>query len=166
MKPRSCKILRARGGGAAAQACGHQLRSPAAIFFPQHRHTCPLPLSSAQHRSRVSARAARSGGKASVTHTSPNHCNQLLDQPACHTACHTAPRGAARRNDHTHTRTAPLPKCAHSHGMSQRAQGGCNERATASMAHAGWQMILRVAASSSLDKTAGSTPGNAHCAAF
>ena len=32
---------------------------------------------------------------------------------------------------------APLPKCAHSHGMAQRAQRGCNEGATASMAHAG-----------------------------
>ena len=32
--------------------------------------------------------------------------NQLLDQPACPPACHTAPRGAARRNDHTRTRTA------------------------------------------------------------
>ncbi len=72
MKPRSCKILRAaRRGGGAAQACGHQLRSPAAIFFPQHRYACPPPVRSTQHRSRVSARAARSGGKASVTHTSP-----------------------------------------------------------------------------------------------
>ena len=44
----------------AAHAFCHQLRSPAAILFPQPRHACPPPLLSAQHRSRVSARAARS----------------------------------------------------------------------------------------------------------
>ena len=50
--------MRARRRGV-VQPCG-QLRSPAAIFPPQPRHACPPPLLSAQHRSRVSARAARS----------------------------------------------------------------------------------------------------------
>ena len=64
MKPRSCKILRARRRRAAAQACGHQLRSPAAIFFP----TAPSHMSSATVKrpapiARQRACGAQRGGK-------------------------------------------------------------------------------------------------------
>ena len=65
----------------AAHAFCHQLRSPAAILFPQPRHACPPPLLSAQHRSRVSARAARRGRQ---TKAQPQRHTRFLSAAAAH----------------------------------------------------------------------------------
>ena len=65
----------------AAHAFCHQLRSPAAILFPQPHHACPPPLLSAQHRSRVSARAARRGRQRKAQ---PQRHTRFLSAAAAH----------------------------------------------------------------------------------
>ena len=107
MKPRRCKILRA----AAAAARGAGVRPPTEITRRHFFSTAPSCMSSATvERPAPIARQRACGAQRRKSQCHPHVPkplrNQLLDQPACPPACHTAPRGAARRNDHTRTRTA------------------------------------------------------------
>ena len=104
---RSCKILRA----ARRRRRGAGVRPPTEITRRNCFSTAPSRMSSATvERPAPIARQRACGAQRRKSQCHPHVPkplrNQLLDQPACPPACHTAPRGAARRNDHTRTRTA------------------------------------------------------------